>query len=192
MNTAVLRVSRALVLAGCGLLAACATGPTIRSESNPAVDLSSYQTFAFFSPLATDNAGYESLLTARLKEATRRNLEAKGFVYQDSDPDLLLNFFVNIEDRQEIRTYSSPPPMGFGYYGYRSGFYGGWPTTEVETVNYKAGTLTIDLVDADEKVLVWQGQAEGRVSKKARENPGAAIDAVVSEIIATLPARAAP
>jgi hypothetical protein len=194
MNPAFRLVTGVLFLAGCALLSGCATGPTIRSQTNPGADPASHETFAFFSPLATDRAGYESVLTARLKDATRRNLEAKGYVYAESDPDLLVNFFANIEDRQEIRTYPAAPTMGVGYYGYRTGYYGGWGGyrgTEIETVNYKAGTLTIDLVDPAEKVLVWQGQAEGRVSSKARQNPGPAIDAVVAEIIELLPARAA-
>jgi len=198
MNPVTRFASGVLALAGIAVLAGCASGPTIRSQVNPSADPSSYETFAFFSPLATDRDGYESVLTARLKAATRRNLEAKGYVYAESNPDLLVNFFANIEDRQEIRTYPAAPPMGGGYYGYRTGYYGGWGgyyggyrPTEIETVNYKAGTLTIDLVDPADKVLVWQGQAEGRVSSKARQNPGPAIDAVVDEIFALLPARAA-
>jgi hypothetical protein len=190
------RLAIFLLLMGSALLSACASGPTIRSEQNPGKSLDDYQTFGFFSPLATDKAGYESVLTARLKDATRRNLQAKGFVYSESNPDLLVNFFANFEDRQEVRAYSAPPPPR-SYYGYRTGYYAGWGgyyggmgTTEIQTINYTAGTLTIDLVDPAEKVLVWQGQAEGRVKDKTRQNPGPAIDAVVAEIIATLPARA--
>jgi hypothetical protein len=44
-------------------------------------------------------------------------------------------------------------------------------------------------VDAGRKELVWQGVAEGRVSKKAIENPGAAIDAVMPQIFAGFPNR---
>jgi hypothetical protein len=192
MKTVFRHASRLTTLAGCAALAACASGPDIRSDVNPAVRFSDYATFAFFSPLATDTAGYESVLTSRLKEATRRNLEAKGYVYSESAPDLLVNFYANIEDKQEIRSYSTGPTMGvgYGYYGYRRGYYAGWSTgTEIQTVNYKQGTLTIDLVDAKEKVLAWQGQAEGRVSKEARQNPGPAIDAVVAEIMSSVPQR---
>lgn len=187
MNTISRFVAGMLVLLGCALLAACASGPSIHTQSNPSVNVASYRTFGFFSPLATDKDGYESMLSARLKAATRQALEAKGYVYDESSPDLRINFFANIEDRQDIRTYQTAPPMG-GYYGYRTGFYSGFNTTEVETVNYKAGTLTIDLVDPERKVVAWQGQAEGRVSSKARKNPGPAIDAVVAEILAPLPA----
>ena len=194
MNTTCRHTSRLFVLAAGAALAACASGPEIRSDANPSARFSEYSTFAYFSPLATDKAGYESVLTARLKEATRRSLEAKGYVYSETDPDLLVNFYANIEDKQEIRTYSTGPTMGvgYGYYGYRRGYYAGWNTgTEVQTVNYEEGTLTIDLVDAKEKMLAWQGQAEGRVSKEARKNPGPAIDAVVAEIMSAVPARAA-
>lgn len=187
MNTVLRHASRLTILAGCAALAACASGPEIRSDTNPSADFSAYRTFAFFSPIGTDQGGYETVLTARLKQASRRNLEAKGYVFSESDPDLLVNFYANIEDKQEIRAYSTGPTVGVGYYGYRRGYYGGWGTTEVQTVNYKEGTLTIDVVDARRKQLVWHSTAEGRVSKEARQNPGPAIDAIVDQMMAPLP-----
>jgi hypothetical protein len=78
-----------------------------------------------------------------------------------------------------------------GYYGYRSSMYYGMSTPQVETVNYKEGTLTIDLVDPAQKALVWSSTAEGRVSKEARKNPGPAIDAVVAEMMGPLPGKVA-
>lgn len=169
------------------LLAGCATpGPEVRQASNPAANFGSYRTFGYISPLATDQAGYQSLLTARLKEATRRGMESKGFVYSESSPDLLINFFVNIEDKQEIRT-TPGATYGAGYYGYRRGLYRGISTVEVETVNYREGTLTIDVVDAKQNMLAWQSTAEGKISKEARKDPGPRIDAVVAEMMAPLP-----
>jgi hypothetical protein len=177
-------IRNALLVAATVVLAACTSGPEIRRDTNPSANFAGYKTFAFFSPLATDRAGYETVFTGRLKEATRRMMESKGYVYSEADPDLLLNFFANVEDKQEIR--STPVSMG-GYYGYRRGFYGGYGVTEVETVNYKSGTLNIDLVDARQKLLVWQATAEGRVSSEARKNPGPAIDKVVTEMMTPLP-----
>jgi len=77
----------------------------------------------------------------------------------------------------------SVPAFYRGFYGY------GMQTQQVETVNYKEGTLTIDLVDPKNKILVWNATAEGRVSKEARKNPGPAIDQVVTQMMAPLPAR---
>ncbi len=172
-------------VAAAALLGACTSGPAIRSDTNPTANFAAYRTFAFFSPLATDKAGYETVFTGRLKDSTRRAMESKGYAYSESAPDLLVNFYANVEDKQEIRS----TPVSAGYYGYRRGLYGGISTTDIQTVNYKQGTLTIDLVDARQKVLAWQATAEGRVSKEARKNPGPAIDAVVSEMINSLPAR---
>jgi hypothetical protein len=173
----------ALLAVAVAALAACASGPEIRHDTNPAANFAAYKTFGFFSPLATDKAGYETVFTGRLKESTRRVMESKGYVYSESNPDVLLNFYANVEDKQEIRT----TPTSMGYYGYRYGYYGGFSTTQVETVNYKTGTLSIDLVDPKQKALVWQATAEGRVSQEARKNPGPAIDAIVTEMMAPLP-----
>lgn len=171
--------------AGCG-----SSGPSIRVDGDPAANIPAYRSFGYFEQLATDKAGYSTLLTARLKDATRRELEKHGYQYVDSNPDLLVNFHVNVEDKTEIRSTPSAS-VGYGYYGYRSGMYGAWGgyPQDIETRNYKQGTLTIDVVDAARKALVWQGVAEGRIRKEARENPGAAVDAVVTQIMAGFPAR---
>lgn len=174
-----------------GVLSGCATGPEIRTDMNPNYSMAPYRSFGYFSPLGTDHADYESVLTARLKESARRHLESRGYIYSESDPDLLVNFYANVEDRQELRSIQTGPGVGLGYYGYRSGYYGGWGS-EIQTVSYEEGTLTIDLVDRVRKALVWQGQAEGRVSRDAHLNPGPKIDAVVAEILARLPERTAP
>src|SRR5580692_2639031 len=107
------------------LISACASAPAIRRETNPAATFSSYKTFGFLSPLATDKFAYETLLTQHLKDATRQAMESKGYVFSTSAPDLLLNFYVNIEDKQDVRATPGPPAayVGYagGYYGYRSG-----------------------------------------------------------------------
>lgn len=176
-----------LAIAGTLALGACSSGPEIRRDTNPSANFAAYKTFAFYPELATDRAGYESTFTSRLKESTRRQMEAKGYTFSEANPDLLLNFYANVEDKQEIRS----TPVSMGYYGYR-GYYGyGMQTQQIETVNYKEGTLTIDLVDPKNKILVWNATAEGRVSKEARKNPGPAIDQIVTQMMGPLPARGA-
>ena len=178
----------AMVISAVTMLAACASGPTIRSDTNPSAQFGSYRTFGFFSQLATDKAGYESLFTSRMKQATRRVMESKGYTYADQSPDLLLNFFANVQDKQDIR--STPAPMSMGYYGYRDPFFYGASATEVRTINYKQGTVAIDLVDRGRKFLAWSATAEGRIDKETMRNPGPAIDVLAQELMASLPAAA--
>jgi hypothetical protein len=176
-------VSMCLVLA-----AGCVTGPSIRVDKDPNVDLTQYKTFGFFDQVATDRAQYSTIITNRLKSATRTQLERVGYTYDEREPNLRVNFYLNVTQKQEIRSTPSAS-MGVGYYGYRGGMYGAWGgyPYDVETVNYREGTLSIDLVDAKQNQLVWQGVAEGRVSDEARKNPGPAIDAVVAEIFRNFP-----
>jgi hypothetical protein len=181
--------SRVVTLAALVLAGGCASSPEISRDVSPLAHFGTYRTFAFFSPLATDRAGYESVLTSRLKDATRRSMEGKGYVYQDTNPDLLLNFYVNVRDKQELVTTPVAGPT-VGYYGYRRGYYGGISATSVETVSYREGTLTIDLVEAGRKLLVWQATAVGSVSAEARKNPGPAIDSAVTKLMEPLPAAA--
>jgi hypothetical protein len=175
------------------LIVSCATGPAIRVDSDPVANFSAYRSFGFLDPLSTDRQGYSTLLSARLRDATRRELEARGYVFDQAKPDLLINFNVNVVQRTEVR---SSPSFGaaYGYYGYRYGLYGAWPgyPYDVYTTNYRQGTLVIDAVDAERDALVWQGVAEGRVKKEHLENPAPAIDAAVSQILAQFPGRLAP
>jgi Domain of unknown function (DUF4136) len=180
-----------LAVAATVLINACASTPAIRRETNPGATFSSYKTFGFLSPLATDKFPYESLLTQHLKDATRRTMESKGYVFSNGTADLLLNFYVNIQDTQYVRNVpGSATYVGYagGYYGYRTGYYRVVNTTTIETVNYKQGTLTIDVIDANQKVLAWTATAEGRVSDAALKDPGPAIDTLVSNMMAPLTA----
>jgi Domain of unknown function (DUF4136) len=175
------------------LIAACATAPAINRETNPAATFGSYKTYGFLSPLATDKFPYESLLTQHLKDAIRTAMQSKGYVFSNSTPDLLINFYVNIQDKQDVRT-TPGSNVGYaggyagGYYGYRTGYYRVLNPTTIETINYKQGTLTIDLVDAKQKVLAWTATAEGRVSNDAIKDPGPAIDTLVTSMMTPLPA----
>jgi hypothetical protein len=145
------------------------------------VNIKAYKTFAFFETVSTDGVAYASLLSTRLKASTRAQLERQGYKYSENEPELLVNFFLKVVNKQELRSTG-------GYYGYRQGYYGTWTGYPyVETVDYKQGTLSIDLVDAKRKQLVWQGVAEGEVSEESQQNPGPAIDKVVAQIFSNFP-----
>jgi hypothetical protein len=190
MNTNI--VIRVSLVAALLVVTGCASGPDIRVDSDPAVNVTAYRSFGFFEPLATDKAGYSTLVTARLKEASRRELEARGYAYDAASPDFLLNFQLNVQERTDVRSSPSAGVGYGGYYGYRSyGAWAGYPV-DVETTHYKVGTLNVDVVDAERKALVWQAVGEGRIKKESMKNPGPAIDNAVSLLLADFPSRIAP
>lgn len=172
------------------ILAACASSPAVKSDYDHQADFSRYRTFGYMSPLGTDKAGYSTLLTERLKDATRGQMEMRGYVYDAANPDLLVNFNGKLQQKTQV-TEAPPPPMG-PYYGYRSGFYGGWPGYGWgDTVyQYTEGTLNIDLVDARRKQMVWEGVAVGEVQNPDTATSSQNIDKAVAGIFAKYPFRA--
>lgn len=184
MRTRTARWVLTMALALC--IAACASGPKVRVDADPSANLSSYKTFAFFEELATDKSQYSTMITSRLKDATRRELKRRGYEEVEQNPTLLVNFNTNVENRTEVQ---SSPSASAGFYGYRGGAYGAWGgyPADIYTTHYQEGTLVIDVVDAEKKQLVWQAVAQGRLSKKAIENPAASIDALIAEMFEKYP-----
>jgi hypothetical protein len=178
----------ALLLGSVLLMAGCASQPRISSQARVGSDFSSYKTYGWVSPLATDNAGYSTIITSHFKSAVQAQMEARGFSYDANNPDLWVNFYSNTENRTETQGSTN---MSIGYFGNRGGFgYGlGIPLfgNNVESRNYKVGTVSIDVVDAKRKELIWEGALEGTLSSKAMQNPGAAIQSAVGQIFTQFP-----
>ncbi len=170
------------------LLSACASGPDIRTDYDHNADFASYRTFAFMQPLGTSQAGYATLLTERLKNATRLQMESRGYVYDERAPDLLVNFQAQAQQKTE---YVPPPPMPWGanYYGYRMGYYSYWPDYAMapDVVQYTQGVLNIDLIDARRRQMVWEGVSTSIVDDLQQAQSDVAINTIVSQIFARYP-----
>ncbi len=190
-------IAATALIIGIAALVGCAPPkPTMRSDYDRGVNFSSYRTYSYVNPVGTDKAGYSSLLSQHFKMAIDSEMSARGYRKVDSDPDLMVNFMANVDEKTDVRsTPSSSMTMGMGYYGYRGGMYAGMPvynSSEVETVRYKVGTANVDLVDARQKKLVWTGVAEGRLTDEVMKNPQAAIAHVVTQLFTTFPGHAGP
>jgi len=174
------------------LLSGCAATPNVKTHTMPNVDFSSYETFGWPDEVGTDRGGYETRFTQYFKDAARREMEALGFRYVAEDPDLLVNFFTRVEDKESVYTRTRPA-MATGYYGYRYGMYGVWPvyTTEVDTFQYKYGTANVDVVDAEQMRLIWEGRIEGRLTGQSLTDPQASISDALMKIFQRFPTRAA-
>ncbi|MDH5824745.1 DUF4136 domain-containing protein [Luteimonas sp. RD2P54] len=172
------------------LLAGCASSPRITTEADPRADFSAYRSFAFYSPLAIEKHGYATATSEAAKAAVRRQMEARGYVYDAENPDLWVNINAYMERRTDV---SSVPTVDYGYYySYRSQAYFAVPYWGERThvYRYTEGTMNVDLVDVDENRLVWEGVAVGRVSNLSPEERAGRIDATIAEIFAHYPHRA--
>ena len=187
----------AMVVGGLALLAGCEPPkPTLHSDSDRTANFASFRTYNYVNPVGTDKAGYSSLITQHFKNSIDREMSARGYKKVDTDPDLLVNFMANKDEKTDIRsTPSSSMTMGMGYYGYRGGMYAGMPvyaSNDVETVRYMVGTANVDVVDARQKKLIWTSVAEGRLTDEAMKNPEAAISHIIQQLFLDYPGHAAP
>ncbi len=191
----IIRISR---VAGWGLLAlaalllaACASGPRVSSETDPSADFSRYRSFAFYSPLAIESQGYSTPTSTRIRQAARAQMEARGYVYDERQPDLWVNLNAYLQERTDVSTI---PEVDYDYYySYRARSYVAVPYWRDRTSvrRYNEGTLNVDLVDARQNRMVWTGVAVGRASRNtAPAERGVQIDAAMAEIFARYPHRA--
>jgi hypothetical protein len=162
-------------------LAACASpGPHVRVEFDPGAPFEDYRTFGFQSPLGTGDGA----VTRHLVSATRRELEARGLRFDESAPDLRVNFNGRLSERSGA-PLSGPPG---GDYSYRQGHHAAWSGyPALEAAPYTVGTINIDLIDAKRRQLVWQGVFTGEVTDKMLTDPQPAIDRAVADAFARYP-----
>src|SRR5690606_10060005 len=90
---------RLLPVLALAVLAACATGPRITSDADPAADFSRYGTYAFYEPIALEQSGYTTYLTNTVKTAIRAELDARGYRYDESSPHRRGSFHGVISER---------------------------------------------------------------------------------------------
>lgn len=188
------RIPQGAWRAGLGMLivlalAGCAPRFKVSTNADPTANFAVYRTYAFAQPLGTDRPNYSSLLSQYLRTAVSRELDARGYRQTGNEPDLLVNFNVQTKDKISATSVPTGPVYG-GYYGYRAGYYGTWGGYQTQVTQYTQGTLTIDVVDAARKQLVWDGTVVGRVREEDRQNLEAVVNQVVTEIFAQYPHRA--
>ena len=182
---------RRLLLAGSLLsllaMTGCASGPTIRSNADQSVDFARFQTFNFMQPLSTDREGYQSFISRDLMAAAERELVSRGLRRTDTNPDLLVNFSANLDQRLRV---TQTPQSSMGAFGsHRRGFYSTWPNYRTDVRQYTQGTLVVDVIDASRMQLVWEGLATSRITQSRADNIGPVINEAMRDIFAQFPTR---
>ena len=185
-STAVIRCI--VLLAATAVLAACASGPRIVTNTAPGFNLSDYRTFGFLQPLSTDRGNVRTLTSSTLIDAATFELQNAGLRRADNNPDLVVNFVIST--RETIQTRSTPSTgmsmhHGRGRYGTWSGYSMSVSTSDV--IQRTEGTLGIDVIDAARRQLVWEGAATQRITDSMRDNRDQVLRNAVADILATFP-----
>ncbi|MEM8965075.1 MAG: DUF4136 domain-containing protein [Bacteroidota bacterium] len=140
-----------------GLSYACSPIRIISNELDADVNVDTYQTYNFYD-LKVDAPNPEQVSEQRvnmLKKAIQREIEAIGLTKAEN-PDLWVNIGVLVEDKVQTRqTDIREAPIYLGQRNYH------WESEEVVVDEYRQGTVTIDLIDAEADRMVGQSVASG-------------------------------
>jgi hypothetical protein len=163
------RTAWLMVLAVC--LSSCSAFK-VQTDHDPTADFSSFKTFAFAGPAEMNKGGIydNSLMQKRIESAVARELVGKGLrqVSLDEPQDLRVHYWVNVQDKQRLESGGTSIGVArgpYGGYGWGAGYGGG-----VTTVDYKEGTLILDLIEPAKKQLVWRATIVGTLQESTKDN----------------------
>jgi hypothetical protein len=180
------------VLAG-ALLSACAPSVKVRSDTDPGVDMRQYQTYDFFSQMGVEGDNYSNLLGQHFRDAISEQMNLRG--YQKSEtPQLHVNVSIGAEEKIRVNTYQDPYLYG-GYYGMHGYGHMGGPwgypgRTQTTVTQYTEANVYIDMVDASEHKMVWQGVATFKVTEKMQQQLRESVYNTVNSVFTQFPVSA--
>ena len=152
-----------------------------------------YKSYAFYKT-GIDQAQISDLDKKRILRAIETEMTSRGFT-KSSNPDILVSIFT--KEREQVDVYNNNFGFGWGGWGWGGFGWGGWgwgpgwgwggawgPNVSTRT----EGSLYIDLIDAKDKELVWQGRGVGTLNNvKNIEKKEERIRQFVSEILSEYP-----
>lgn len=150
----------------------------VATDYDREVNFNQYQTYAFFKP-GIDRAEISDLDKKRILRAIETEMQQKGFTKSDN-PDLLVSIFT--KTKENINIYNNNFAYGYGW-GWHPWYWGAGYNTVNRTTD---GTLYIDLIDAEEKELVWQGMGTAALARDV-DRKQKRINEIVEEILEKYP-----
>lgn len=155
------------------------TSIKVTSDLDKSVDFTKHKTFQYYGWQKDSDKILNSLDKNRIESAFGAEFKKRGLTYVKDNGDLIVTLLIVTE--QKTKTTANTTSTGYGggyggYYGYGPGW--GWgaghagmgmgsATTTYSTYDYNVGTLVVDVFDASEKKLIWEGIGQGTIN----ENP---------------------
>jgi Domain of unknown function (DUF4136) len=157
---------RIVVLGALVLTVSPALAHRIRVDFDHGMHFSRYKTYRWMDSEAApspDPLFPNQLMRVRISGLIEEALAVRGFKRVATGGDLLIGYGVQVTEHPQFNTFYDGGGPGWGW-----GWGGGFSTTTVETI-YE-GTLVVDLVDANQKKLVFQGTSTQTISSRPERN----------------------
>ena len=139
----------------------------VNTDYDRTVDFSEFKTYGW-APM-DEEARARSQVDARIRQVVKNQLESKGVMEVEEDPDMVLVYGGAMQDVEFILD-----DQGWSWWG-------GWGGTQnVQT--FKKGELRLNMMDPDEKHIIWEGVAQTQGDEEPTlEQIGSAVSKMLSE-----------
>ena len=177
------RLIRAAATVAAFLAASCAARMTVSSHVQPGLDFGQYRVYdwgpADALPTGDPRLDRNSFFKDHVAGAVEKQLAGRGLalVATGGVPDLLIHYHAHISRRLDANQVD----QAYGYC-YAEGCPGG-------VIEYEAGTLVLDFIDARSKKLIWRGWAQNSVQDMLDDptTMAASIKEAVARMLQQLP-----
>lgn len=172
------------LIAAALLLASCATPPGIQTTADPQADLSRYRTFAFLEGgPKTEGAIADKMVNDRLRHIIAVRLTSRGYTPAATGQtgDLGVYYSGKVVPKQSVLVVGRPGPYNYS-----------WGRTELggyDTMDYREGTLYVDLVELSSNRLVWRTRISEALSAGYSEENWKKMERALEEAFQSVPQR---
>jgi hypothetical protein len=139
------------------------------------VNFSNYKSFGWNTAngITMSSRANNDIVDDNIKNDISSELEKKGWMETDQNPDVLLDYNVMVEKkvRQQTEPVYSYPYTQYYYNPWRrrGGYF--YPPSYLQSyhtynVPFNEATLTVNMVDAKSNKLIWQGSSQQEVNNK--------------------------
>jgi hypothetical protein len=162
-----------------------ATSHDVQTTADPTANLAGYRAYTF---LETDpkaaGAITDAVAQRRIRGLLARQLNAKGYTQAASvqTADLGVHYSAQVVAKQSALMVGRPGPYSYGW-GARQELDGS------VTLDYRQGTLFVDLVDLAKGQLLWRARISEALSAGYSEDNWKKVDRALDEAFESLPPR---
>lgn len=178
-----------IVLSALALSSCASSGVATSVDSS--INFAAYRTFAWLPDSTWQETKYDNaILQRRVEQEVVQLLKTKGYTLDTLQADFLVHHHVTVEDRKRVLqapSYLYSPNRYFANRGYFLSMYEPMMVSNrFREVQYREGTLIVDVVDRKQQRLVWRGWSEQPIESIAEFERS--VESRLKEIVAQFPA----
>ncbi|MEH0154855.1 DUF4136 domain-containing protein [Limibacter armeniacum] len=131
----------------------------VKSDYDKDTDFSKYKTYSFAGWQKNSDQQLNDFDKERIQSALKSEFDKRGMTLTEGDADAKIALYLVLDKKTSTTAYTDyMGGMGYGpRWGWGMGPGFGAATTTYNESDYTEGTLVVDMYDASDSKLIWQG-----------------------------------